>query len=145
MPRKRGAASPRAAGYFSIASSSTSGEFSVCKGQPCPDNRCLTAGATCVSGFCVEPAGDGEEGVTPRLDLQPPTTRTAEKPVLWVAFDGQVVDLGEWPLQFAVTDDRVLQVRRQADAALHLHGVHPCRADGAVGHRARTLAQRHLD
>ncbi|MFO0574529.1 MAG: vWA domain-containing protein [Polyangia bacterium] len=45
-----------------IASSSTSGEFSVCKGQPCPDNRCLTAGATCVSGFCVEPAGDGGTG-----------------------------------------------------------------------------------
>jgi MYXO-CTERM domain-containing protein len=54
-----------------IASSSTSGEFSVCKGQPCPDNRCLTAGATCVSGFCVEPTGDGGTGIDVDLGGDP--------------------------------------------------------------------------
>lgn len=46
-----------------IASSSTGGEFSICKGQPCPDNRCLTPGALCMNGFCIEPASaDGGGG-----------------------------------------------------------------------------------
>lgn len=45
-----------------IASSSTGGKFSICKGQPCPDNRCLTPGAMCVSGYCVEPTPDGGTG-----------------------------------------------------------------------------------
>lgn len=36
----------------------TGGEVSVCRGMPCPDGRCLSATATCMSGFCVEPAPD---------------------------------------------------------------------------------------
>jgi MYXO-CTERM domain-containing protein len=36
----------------------TSGEISVCRGMPCPDGRCLSATATCMSGFCVEPVPD---------------------------------------------------------------------------------------
>jgi MYXO-CTERM domain-containing protein len=36
----------------------TTGEIGVCRGMPCPDQRCLHDGAMCVSGFCVEPRPD---------------------------------------------------------------------------------------
>lgn len=58
-----------------IASSSTGGEFSVCKGQPCPDNRCLTPGAMCMNGFCIEPATD-DGGTAGGIDLGPETVGT---------------------------------------------------------------------
>ena len=41
-----------------IAALSSSGEFSFCKGMPCPDNRCLSATAACIDGFCVESGAD---------------------------------------------------------------------------------------
>lgn len=42
------------------------GEVSICRGQPCPDGRCLSATASCTSGFCVEPVSDmaGQGGGT---------------------------------------------------------------------------------
>lgn len=43
---------------LSKLASLTSGEVGVCRGQPCPDGRCLSATATCVGGFCEEPAPD---------------------------------------------------------------------------------------
>ena len=43
---------------LSQLASLTGGEVGVCRGMPCPDGRCLSATATCVSGFCEEPAPD---------------------------------------------------------------------------------------
>ena len=44
-----------------LASLSTAGDTSVCRGMPCPDNRCLSATATCMDGYCVEPAAPDPE------------------------------------------------------------------------------------
>ncbi len=43
---------------LSQLASLTSGELGICRGMPCPDGRCLSATAMCVSGFCVEPEPD---------------------------------------------------------------------------------------
>ena len=47
-----------------LAGIASSGDVSFCKGVPCPDGRCLTATAQCMSGFCVEPppSGGGDNG-----------------------------------------------------------------------------------
>ncbi len=45
-----------------LAGIASTGDVSFCKGVPCPDNRCLTATAQCVDGFCVEPPPDPNGG-----------------------------------------------------------------------------------
>ncbi len=45
-----------------LAGIASSGDVSFCQGVPCPDGRCLTATAQCVSGFCVEPPPPSDTG-----------------------------------------------------------------------------------